>query len=49
MKLMSDGGVSSVAVVDDETGQLLSAVSATDIGKVSHQHPRHLPSTESGP
>ncbi|KZP16916.1 hypothetical protein FIBSPDRAFT_674807, partial [Athelia psychrophila] len=34
MKLMSDGGVSSVAVVDDETGQLLSAVSATDIGKI---------------
>ncbi|KAF7970540.1 hypothetical protein HWV62_23703 [Athelia sp. TMB] len=34
MKLMSDQGVSSVAVVDDETGQLLSAVSATDIGQI---------------
>ncbi|CDO71040.1 hypothetical protein BN946_scf184844.g44 [Trametes cinnabarina] len=34
MKLMSDEGVSSVAVVDDETGGLLSAVSVTDIGKV---------------
>lgn len=49
MKLMSDGGVSSVAVVDDETGQLLSAVSATDIGKVGHQHPRHLSPTEHDP
>ncbi|KAI0667253.1 hypothetical protein C8Q78DRAFT_1054893 [Trametes maxima] len=34
MKLMSDEGVSSVAVMDDETGGLLSAVSVTDIGKV---------------
>ncbi|OBZ67663.1 Protein SDS23 [Grifola frondosa] len=34
MKLMSDEGVSSVAVVDDETGNLLSAVSVTDIGKI---------------
>ncbi|KAI0628604.1 hypothetical protein C8Q77DRAFT_1162019 [Trametes polyzona] len=34
MKLMSDEGVSSIAVVDDETGGLLSAVSVTDIGKV---------------
>ncbi|KAF7986387.1 hypothetical protein HWV62_35424 [Athelia sp. TMB] len=33
MKLMSNQGVSSVAVVDDETGQLLSAVSATDIDR----------------
>ncbi|EJF56777.1 hypothetical protein DICSQDRAFT_140907 [Dichomitus squalens LYAD-421 SS1] len=34
MRLMSDEGVSSVAVVDDETKGLLSAVSVTDIGKV---------------
>ncbi|KAI8974861.1 hypothetical protein BD414DRAFT_176699 [Trametes punicea] len=34
MKLMSDEGVSSIAVVDDETGGLLSAVSVTDIGKI---------------
>lgn len=35
MKLMSEEGVSSVAVLDDETGALLSAVSVTDVGKVS--------------
>lgn len=34
MKLMSEEGVSSVAVVEEETGYLLSAVSVTDIGKV---------------
>ncbi|KAI0365810.1 hypothetical protein BV20DRAFT_1046551 [Pilatotrama ljubarskyi] len=34
MKLMSDEGVGSIAVVDDETGGLLSAVSVTDIGKI---------------
>ncbi|EIW54799.1 uncharacterized protein TRAVEDRAFT_73904 [Trametes versicolor FP-101664 SS1] len=34
MKLMSDEGVSSIAIIDDETGGLLSAVSVTDIGKV---------------
>ncbi|KAI0765872.1 hypothetical protein BD413DRAFT_159418 [Trametes elegans] len=34
MTLMSDEGVSSVAVVDEETGGLLSAVSVTDIGKI---------------
>ena len=34
MKLMSEQGVSSVAVIDDVTGTLLSAVSVTDIGKV---------------
>jgi len=34
MKLMSEEGVSSVAVLDDECGNLLSAVSVTDIGKV---------------
>jgi len=34
MKLMSDEGVSSVAVVEGETGNLLSAVSVTGIGKV---------------
>lgn len=33
MRLMSDEGVSSVAVVDDETGGLHSAVSVTDVGK----------------
>ncbi|KAK7047404.1 cell separation during budding [Paramarasmius palmivorus] len=33
MRLMSDEGVSSIAVLDDETGALLSAVSVTDIGK----------------
>lgn len=35
MKLMSEEGVSSVAVIDDESGALLSAVSVTDIGKVT--------------
>ncbi|KAL0067491.1 cell separation during budding [Marasmius tenuissimus] len=34
MKLMSDEGVSSVAVLDEDTGSLLSAVSVTDIGKI---------------
>jgi len=34
MKLMSEQGVSSVAVLEDETGTLLSAVSVTDIGKI---------------
>jgi len=34
MKLMSEEGVSSVAVVEEETGNLLSAVSVTDIGKI---------------
>jgi CBS-domain-containing membrane protein len=34
MRLMSEEGVSSVAVIED-TGRLLSAVSVTDIGKVS--------------
>ncbi|EAU89652.2 hypothetical protein CC1G_02541 [Coprinopsis cinerea okayama7 len=33
MKLMSEEGVSSVAVLDDETGALLSTVSVTDVGK----------------
>lgn len=35
MKLMSEEGVSSVAVLDEETRYLLSAVSVTDVGKVS--------------
>lgn len=35
MKLMSEGGVSSIAVVEENHGTLLSAVSVTDIGKVS--------------
>ena len=34
MKLMSEEGVSSIAVVEDRNGTLLSAVSVTDIGKV---------------
>lgn len=37
MKLMSEEGVSSIAVLDEETSALLSAVSVTDIGKVSLQ------------
>jgi len=34
MKLMSEEGVSSIAIVEDSSGTLLSAVSVTDIGKV---------------
>lgn len=34
MKLMSEQGVSSVAVINEAKGTLLSAVSVTDIGKV---------------
>ncbi|KAI0690806.1 hypothetical protein BC835DRAFT_1362981 [Cytidiella melzeri] len=34
MRLMSDCGVSSVAVIEEEGGTLLSAVSVTDIGKL---------------
>ncbi|GJE85455.1 CBS domain-containing protein [Phanerochaete sordida] len=34
MRLMSDCGVSSVAVLEEEGGRLLSAVSVTDIGKL---------------
>ena len=34
MRLMSDYGVSSVAVIEEEGGRLLSAISVTDIGKV---------------
>lgn len=34
MKLMSEQGVSSIAVVEEHNGSLLSAVSVTDIGKV---------------
>lgn len=34
MRLMSEQGVSSVAVIDEESGTLLSAVSVTDVGKV---------------
>lgn len=34
MRLMSEQGVSSVAVIDEELGTLLSAVSVTDVGKV---------------
>ncbi|KAF9010232.1 hypothetical protein BDQ17DRAFT_1388181 [Cyathus striatus] len=34
MRRMSEEGVSSVAVLEDESGNLLSAVSVTDIGKI---------------
>ncbi|KAJ7204654.1 hypothetical protein GGX14DRAFT_459240 [Mycena pura] len=34
MRLMSEEGVSSIAVLDDETGVLLSAASVTDIGRI---------------
>ena len=34
MRLMSEQGVSSVAVIDEDSGTLLSAVSVTDVGKV---------------
>ncbi|KZT07022.1 CBS-domain-containing protein [Laetiporus sulphureus 93-53] len=34
MKLMSDEGVSTIAVIEEDTGNLLSAVSVTDIGKI---------------
>ncbi|KAA1474962.1 hypothetical protein DENSPDRAFT_841649 [Dentipellis sp. KUC8613] len=34
MRRMSEQGVSSVAVIEEETGKLLSAVSVTDIGKL---------------
>lgn len=34
MKLMSEGGVSSIPIVEENHGTLLSAVSVTDIGKV---------------
>lgn len=33
MRMMSDLGVSSVAVLEEETGNLLSAISVTDIGQ----------------
>ncbi|KAG7095429.1 hypothetical protein E1B28_006178 [Marasmius oreades] len=34
MRLMSDEGVSSIAILDDDVGTLLSAVSVTDIAKI---------------
>jgi CBS domain-containing protein len=34
MRLMSEEGVSSIAVLDDDSGVLLSAVSVTDIGRI---------------
>lgn len=34
MRLMSEQGVSSVAVLDEDLGSLLGAVSVTDVGKV---------------
>lgn len=34
MRLMSEQGVSSVAVIDEDSGSLLSTVSVTDVGKV---------------
>jgi CBS domain-containing protein len=36
MRLMSEEGVSSIAVLNEEGGSLLSAVSVTDIGKVKN-------------
>ena len=36
MSLMSDEGVSSVAVIVEEDGRLLSAISVTDVGKVGY-------------
>lgn len=42
MKLMSAEGVSSVAVLDDESSSLLSAVSVTDIGKVCPSRSAYL-------
>jgi hypothetical protein len=38
MRMMSDLGVSSVAVLDEEGGALLSAISVTDIGQVGEDH-----------
>lgn len=38
MRLMSEEGVSSIAVIDEELGKLLSAVTVTDIGKVCRPH-----------
>lgn len=35
MSLMSEEGISSVAVIVEEDGRLLSAISVTDIGKVT--------------
>lgn len=37
MKLMSDEGVSTIAVVEED-GRLLSAVSVSDVGKVRREH-----------
>ena len=34
MRMMSDQGVSSVAVLEEDGGNLLSAISVTDIGEV---------------
>ncbi|KAJ6612651.1 hypothetical protein B0H10DRAFT_2051338 [Mycena sp. CBHHK59/15] len=34
MRLMSEEGVSSAAVLDDDSGALLSAVSVTDVGRI---------------
>jgi CBS domain len=38
MRMMSDLGVSSVAVLEEEGGSLLSAISVTDIGQVGSDH-----------
>lgn len=38
MRMMSDLGVSSVAVLEEEGGGLLSAISVTDIGQVCADH-----------
>jgi hypothetical protein len=39
MRMMSDLGVSSVAVLEEETGNILSAISVTDIGQVGANSP----------
>lgn len=38
MRMMSELGVSSVAVLEEEGGGLLSAISVTDVGQVGAQH-----------
>jgi predicted transcriptional regulator len=38
MRMMSEMGVSSVAVLEEEGGSLLSAISVTDIGQVGTDH-----------
>ena len=35
MRMMSEEGVSSIAVVDEESGMVIGGVSVTDVGRVS--------------